>query len=806
MKTFFQALLWMQISLMALPNHAVLQTAPEAEPVYGGYLEWIDAISLDPTQTRVFTSTRSPNSMFYQDISGVNTLTPSFGGWNTIPDLDETDNFGFIRCFAVDENSGYAYVGTEGGQFLGTSITAGSRFTIGSFFVEAVEAKNGKLFYERRWGGDEYLWICNLNSSGQIIGHDSTRIAISPGWMTQFRIRILISPYDDHVYVFVPGTPPKIYKSSDTYTALSHTTTWSSVTVTDLAATGKEYLAMGIAPDGRIFVGSYEGNSSAYTAQVSYSDADGDPWTTVIVNHDCGRGNISITANSSAAYQVYFSRVISSDKGLTWNMHGGADGAVCADPENDQFAYVRTDWGSGFYNNSIPGVTETNDGLLAVQVNDFDMDETKNTAWVASKSGIWHVSNYSSLIPVWSNPLWPQGSTVPWTEVECSVTADTLFCGNNDADMFRYEGASGPYTDPSSYELVFRAIDIISPYYHWTYGTNVSAIGTDPYYSGERVFVGLYDAEDFYEPESFGAVFAGVKTGVTWTFSQITGGTLPNTGIDVNAMAVVTENGHTVVYVGVERNTTYATVNGIYRMEETAPGTWLITNDLFTGPGYPISATIADIKVTPDGFILACGTDASGTTVVSYKKAIGSTYWTVLPTSGLTPPNTGRAITYDEVNADTYMAVDNSIYKLASGASSWTNYWTYPVGTEIQFIYYDDLLVGTGTGLYVHGPTTGIDRQDRYSGNRLNVTAYPNPFAEQVKFTIEIEETGVVQLEIFDQIGRAVVMMENKHDHNGRVYFTWNAEQSGNGVIAGVYFYRVKIGTAVRHGKVILAR
>jgi len=123
--------------------------APQAEPVYGGSLEQIDAIAVSGTVTRVFCSTMSPNSMFYQDVTGITGTAPTFSGWSTVPDLDENDDFGFIPCFAVDETSGFIYTSTMEGEFVACDITAGSRYTIGNFFVETVEAFQGRLFFER---------------------------------------------------------------------------------------------------------------------------------------------------------------------------------------------------------------------------------------------------------------------------------------------------------------------------------------------------------------------------------------------------------------------------------------------------------------------------------------------------------------------------------------------------------------------------------------------------------------------------------------------------------------------------------
>ncbi len=789
-------------------NISVSQVAPQAEPVYGGHLEQIDAIPLSGSTTRIFCSTASPNSMFYQDVTGITGTAPTFSGWSPVPDLDENDDFGFIPCFAADELSGFVFAATMNGEFVASGITPGSRYSIGNFIVEGVEAYQGRLFFERRFGTQEWLYICDLDAAGNITSWDSSLIATSPGWSSMFRPEIHVSPFDNYVYFFAPGAPPFIYRSSDPYTTMSNSTTWTALSVSSLNATGKEFLSMGIAPDGRIFTGSYEGNSSGYDARMAFTDTDSDPWTIVPISEDCGRGLISITNNTSGIYYVYFSRVFSDDMGASWMNHGGADGTICVDPTGEQYAYVRTDWGSGCYNNNVGSVTEINNGLLAVQVNDFDIDITKNTAWVASKSGLWYVTNYGSTSPSWSLPIWPMDRTVPWVEVECSSTADTLFCGNNSGDAFRHESAMGPPADPMSYTEIFRASDDAAyPYWNWTYGTYISVLAIDPYAPVERIIIGLNDAEDWAEPDSLGAVFVGDYTGGSWNFIQITGSPIPPTGIDVNDLEVVEEGGNSVIYVGVEWNNTYAVVGSIYRMEEVSPGIWTVTQDLKNSTGTYLSASIKDLWITENDTILACGTDAAGSTVVSYKKAVGGAFWTVLPSSGLLPPNTGRAITYDDASFDTYMAVDNSLYVLQNGATGWLPYYTYPQGTSIQFIYYDDLLVGTGTGLYLHTVSVGAEDPGPATTRSDWVSVYPNPFLLHTTFDIITENSGIIEIRIFDLTGKLVQLMNSSSQGPGHRVIQWNGTGINEALLAeGIYFYRVTFNGKVNSGKLVIQR
>lgn len=781
------------------------QTAPQAEPVYGGHIEHIDSYALSLSSTRVFASVFSPNSMFYTTIYNVNTTTPTFTGWAVVPDLDANAGYGSIRSFAIEENSEFVFASTEFGDFIATGTTLGSLYTIGTFPVEAIEAHDSRVFYEKRLGNEEWMFILDIDLSGNIIATDSSLIATSPGWSNQFPLEIHINPYDDHVYLFVPGSPPTIYKSSDPYNLMSNSTTWSYISTSSIAILNKEYVSMGIAPDGRLYTGSYEGNSSGFTAQISYTDTDSDPWTTLPISDDCGRGKISVGTNTSGSYMVYFSRVVSDDNGLTWSSHGGADGSINCDPINSDYAYVRTDWGIGMYNNYTGSVTEINTGLQAVQVYDWSQNLTKDTAWVASKSGIWNVSGYGGSSPTWSYPIWPQFHTVPWTDVECLLYADPMYCGNNNGDVYTWTSSNGSYNNHMNYNMLFEAYnDSPYPNYTWTYSTYTSGIAIDPYATNERIFVGLYDMEDWDEIiESMGTIFVGEKIGGSWTFSQIIGSPMPSEGCDVNDLVVVSENGNSTVYAGVEHNTTYGTVTGIYRIEETLPTTWTITSDLYSGPSTPLSATIMDLYVTPDDTIYACGSDASGSNVVVYRKAIGDTYWDVLSISGLPSVGVASSITTDVSTHDVYVAVNNEIYSSAGGTSSWSLVWTYPLGTQINCIYYDDLLAGTSFGLFLHSTSVGISENLVQNPNQLNI--FPNPFSDNTNIEFTLLEKTELSFNIYDINGRLVNKILNNTLDKGTYNINWQGiDFSGQKLPIGMYFYKAIMGENEYSGKLLI--
>jgi flagellar hook assembly protein FlgD len=79
-----------------------------------------------------------------------------------------------------------------------------------------------------------------------------------------------------------------------------------------------------------------------------------------------------------------------------------------------------------------------------------------------------------------------------------------------------------------------------------------------------------------------------------------------------------------------------------------------------------------------------------------------------------------------------------------------------------------------------------------------NVYNYPNPVTSSTRFYVSLghnySETESIQIEIFDIKGQLVKIITST-DNNGQGTFnteTWNAaDESGNLLAAGVYFYTV---------------
>jgi hypothetical protein len=79
---------------------------------------------------------------------------------------------------------------------------------------------------------------------------------------------------------------------------------------------------------------------------------------------------------------------------------------------------------------------------------------------------------------------------------------------------------------------------------------------------------------------------------------------------------------------------------------------------------------------------------------------------------------------------------------------------------------------------------------------------YPNPFNPSTNFTINVKERGLVQVKIFDILGREITTLVNEVKEIGSYPITWNAAAMSS----GVYFYQLKAGNFVDTKKMVLLK
>ena len=81
----------------------------------------------------------------------------------------------------------------------------------------------------------------------------------------------------------------------------------------------------------------------------------------------------------------------------------------------------------------------------------------------------------------------------------------------------------------------------------------------------------------------------------------------------------------------------------------------------------------------------------------------------------------------------------------------------------------------------------------------FRLSAYPNPFAQHVTFTLEMDSPGSASLAIYDLLGREVARPVQSDLAPGEHVVMWN----GSGLAAGVYVYVATTPSGTRSGRLV---
>lgn len=780
MSRIFPLSLLLFISTVILPGLLPAQlSAPRPEAVYGGRIRAMSAISIAPDSSRLFISTESANSIFYADVYVSSTGSALVDTFAVIPALSDTAGYGNniekLQAHAASRTLWFAHLNqlyrSHAGATVNTPIAGPG---VNDFLVVG----DYLLYLE-----NNELHIGNLDVSGNFIPDPFSPIVLPP---FGGRPRLGVNPITKEVFLFSEGSAPGLYHLAEAYDGLTGTVSFTDVSPSGLSSS-IPWSAFGIAPDGTLFIAGSDVHSKHLASSVHPDSA----WS----SYDTGMfgaagSNLSFSGDSSL-YWMYFGSNYNDQKGQAGNWHNLGDmgfethpndGSIQVDPTNFNIVYLTTDQGIGASEDRGRTLYEINEGVEAVQVKDIDMTVDKQTAWIASKSGIRKVSTYRTN-PSWTPAIFPNGDGSPYFAVAMSPNdTNDVYVGN----IRVYHSIDGGTTWNKQFaatEPPFNFPAFATP----TQGASrITCLEIAPW-DDQTIFAGYA-----IEREDEGGLFWSGDGGSTWDQILMDAS---SSGYDVDVEDVVfnIEGSDTVAYVGVSYDLSSPAGRSVYRLVKSGAG-WTASQDMDasgTSTGSLIVATIRDVSLSWTGdTVFACGTDAGTNHPIAYYKPLNSTgLWTPFTTSGFPfmPGKEGLSIT---LGVDTvYVAVDNEVFFHEIGSAGWLLGYTYPVGTEINFLYFDELLVGTSTGLYGHvgvgENTTSVSAAKADEGIRV----FPNPANESV--TISLGEVGkeLHTVSIYQIDGR--VMAEE-------IIRTPTLELDLSGWTPGLYLVKVQ-GTDTTH-------
>ena len=749
-------------------GNAQTLTSPVAEGVYGGRVHAITSYALNSDSTRIIISTESANTLFYSDIKSTNVgSTTSLGNFNPVPGADMDDGFGAnINKLSSHELSGYVFfidgsniyrVHPGGGTAQGLTLVGNaSQIAIIDNYFYAVEGGN--------------LHFGTLNASGVLTLDAASPITISSSGLTA-PPTIEIDKVTQQIWIFIEGANPELYLSSDTYNALNSSSSFTNISLSGMIKSGVDYRAFGSAPDGLLYImGNHypSGSNVSDFFDVAVSEDSATSW--YHYNKPFSGPFVQIAgpniafAGTASNYYMYNGDSWNDNNGdsTSWNYFGtpgglhhnnrANSGAVLVDPNNDSIVFFTTNVAFGYSSDYGSTAYGFNKGLTAVQVYDMEMTSDYNTGWLASKSGIRKVSNYKSS-PVWSNTQFPNGDGSPYFSIAMAGDdTNTVYAGNVRIKKTTDGGANWVQQfDPTAPS----GGSIYPPH-----GVVCETIEVNPW-NPSIVLAGF--ASDL---SINGGLFLTTDGGANWSQILVESSS-PGSDVDVHDV-LFTDS--TTAYLGVFYDLSTPQGKSIYTLTDIGGSNTVAQNmdGTNTVVGYQIVASIYDLELSPTGdTIFAAGTDAGINHPICYFKDLsGTNKWEVISTSGFPSGNNdiasavtiGENVVFCAVNSDIYT------YDLSIGGS-WSIGYQYPVGTQINFLFYDELLVGTGTGLYAHylSPNFGFEEEKLNKASEI-AHIFPNPVHDYMNIVLKSESNRIGELNHMDINGRGIPVVVSKQD------------------------------------------
>jgi hypothetical protein len=133
-------------------------------------------------------------------------------------------------------------------------------------------------------------------------------------------------------------------------------------------------------------------------------------------------------------------------------------------------------------------------------------------------------------------------------------------------------------------------------------------------------------------------------------------------------------------------------------------------------------------------------------------------------------------------------------------------------------LFYPDTVFYIGTTSFIYGGSILTFISQSYQSDCYHITEvkeygehpkeftldqnYPNPFNPSTKIRYELPVKSIVQLKVYDILGREVETLVEEEKPAGTYQVNWNAINRSS----GLYFYRLQVGDIIETRKMILMK
>jgi len=721
-------------------------SAPVAEGVYGGQVGDFESWAFSSDSIYLVCSTQSPNSLFYAKANRNGQISNL--AWEVIPSADADDGFGSsILNVEIHQATNSIYFLSQGKVYrtsFGATVASQVDSMVKEFIIQGdtmALVKNNPMS-----GAQDVMDFGAINSSG--IYSKSGSINLLKNYTEP--PQMIINPSTKQLHLFERGASPHMYMLVDPYYGMSSSTSLTSAVNPAPTIVNIEWRTFGFDAAGNWYVAGQPPlmNPTIRDRHLAWSTDNGFSWTDGPINTPGPIGGVvgsNILISDYASQQsLYIGNAVEQDISSigTWinpgqayieNLNRANDGFTKQDPLNPAVVYHSTNIGFGYSTERGDSIFGWNEGLTAVQVNDIDMTTDFATGWVASKSGLRKVENYNTSSPRWSGPSFPNFDGAPYTAIAMSASQpDTIYAGNQ--RIYRSQNG-GQQISPSNdgWSRVFSPED--PPLNYNRINTHCTAIAVAPD-SADIVMAGF--SIDFSDK---GGCFYSLDGGNNWQQLLILASS-PGQDADITDIVISREAGNLVAYIGLSADPLTAGHNGVYRAELGSSGFSLSADGSFGATDHTV-----DLELNNSGDSLFVLNRDPGLLPVNnvFIKDLASGAWS----NFAGPSASGEATAITDGDGYVFIAMDESIYiNSTDGSLGWSLGYAYPVGTEINVLFYDELLVGTGTGLYAHDLAPDISIQELQKAQPFYI--YPNPSHGMVRWD------QALNLEVFNLQGQRI--------------------------------------------------
>ncbi len=669
------------------------QTIANVEGVFGGSISAITGGQKNgsPDSFTIFISTQSANSIFY-----TTAVVPSSGAATTVDSFKVLDaassasGFGSgINKLAYHAQSGKIFFISASTVYYATTASSSATAITSISHISDIAILGNKFFAMTNDNPDNTFYTGTLDASGNLTINTSATIT-GQGYSN------LVVGKNDKLYAFKASSDPQAVEFGGN---ISTGVNLSSATTNTLSGLSSSinWAAMAVYNDGTVFIGGNDASGKQMAKAPNFTGT----YTTNSLGIVGNSGpNIEFRTVNASSYFVYFGSAYSNNNGNSgsWQNLGNTsfethpnDGTVFFiknHPNTGGVLLLTTDQGLGITKNSGSVITEVDEGINAVQVKDFDMNAAKDFGWLASKSGIRYVENYNTASKAWSKAIFPNGDGAPYYSCEM-VTRDTAYVGNNRVYKTNNKG--------TTWTQLFDAN--ISPYNLTGAVVSTIAIGG----SNNQIVMAGYKQ---LVGNNKGGVFYSLNGGSSWQQLLINAASIGQ-DVNVNDIEMTIDSGLVVAYIGVNYNSaTTPVTKGMYKAKYNGTS-WAVSSEpIYASSSSLISVT--DIGIISKDTIVAVGAFYNPSLAHEYPIHFEISR-TVKNTWSSTVVDATRVGGYEAVSwsGDTlFYAYNNVIYwDEIQFHSTYTyrrgeaEYYSVPVGTEINVLFYDELVAGTETDI-----------------------------------------------------------------------------------------------------------